>query len=213
MIFFEDVFTLNQDLGSRLVHPFWFLTSIHMFLVGPVGSTTLNRQDLDLKNPEDLDSASNLPSFVETFSDHFRLVIWTRCFPQVCLGQTRKSPGGKLEKTPGRQPLLVAYMQASGDDSMKIWGLVGLIHRGISPKESTGNFMPLKKRGGEIYIPYHPCICMVYLPDMGLVDFYGFHVGKYTSPMDAIGFVSWRLFSGFLLVLPDSLLQIYHGAS
>ena len=34
------------------------------------------------------------------------------------------------------------------------------------------------------YCPYHPC--MVYLPTW-MVDVYGFHVGKYTSPMDGMG--------------------------
>ncbi len=33
-------------------------------------------------------------------------------------------------------------------------------------------------------IPYHPWDWYIYLH---LVDFYGFHVGKYTSPMDGMG--------------------------
>ena len=50
-----------------------------------------------------------------------------------------------------------------------------------------------------IYIPYHPC--MVYLPRFTVVvDFYGFHVGKYTSPMDAMGIHSHLLYTQYVYI-------------
>ena len=33
---------------------------------------------------------------------------------------------------------------------------------------------------------------LVYLPTW-MVDFYGFHVGKYTSPMDTMGYPTWHM--------------------
>ena len=35
--------------------------------------------------------------------------------------------------------------------------------------------------------PYNPCMVFIIIIFIRLLDFYGFHVGKYTSPMDAMG--------------------------
>ena len=45
---------------------------------------------------------------------------------------------------------------------------------------------------GDLYDPYHPWD-WEYLPTW-MVDLYGFHVGKYTRPMDPMGDLSGDLY-------------------